>query len=588
LSDVQKEAVPVDVDKQVELRVDNPAALDTAVADLAAHKQEWAQLSAAEKRAFIEPMRTGTRRVAEAWAMAGAHAKRLPSDSPLIGEEWMSGPWGLLYGLNALNDSLEALERGKSPRLRKVRERDNGQVVVEVYPAHLFDSLLLSGISAEVWMQPGVTRETLTDTMALHYKSESPEGAVALVLGAGNISSIAPLDVLYKLLVEGHVVVLKTHPVMDYLTPFLEEVFGELIDRGFVRIFSGGIEVGSYFAEHPEVDEIHLTGSWKTHDAIVFGAGEEGKARKRRGERLNHRRVTAELGCVTPTIVLPGPWSEADIRYQAEHIATQKSYNAGFNCVAAQALILPKEWSQASQLVEAVQEIYQAIEPRYAYYPGAEDRRRAAELGHDQVDRLGDSSEERILIADLDPQQVNDTCFQTEIFAEALATISLPGETPEAFLSEAVRFSNEVLWGTLGANIIAHPKTIKALGPALEQAIADLRYGSVGINLWVGGAYLLSQATWGAYPGHTHEDIQSGVGVVHNSLMFSQPEKSVLRGPFYPFPRNLLHGEFHNSPKPPWFVTHKRAAELGRKLVDYEANRGLRHLPGLFIAALRG
>jgi aldehyde dehydrogenase (NAD(P)+) len=577
----------LDVKKPVEAHVENQAELDAAVADLAAHKQEWAELSAAEKRAFIGPMRIQAQRVAAAWAMAGAQAKRLRPDSPLVGEEWMAGPWGLLYAINALDDTLKALEKGELPRLPRLRERDNGQIVAEVYPANLYESLLLSGFHAEVWMQQGVTAETLGDTMALHYQSESPQGAVALVLGAGNVSSIAPLDLLYKLFVEGHVTVLKTHPVKEYIRPFLEEVFRELIDRNFVRIFSGGIEVGSYLAEHQQVDEVHLTGSWKTHDAIVFGTGEQGKARKQRGERLNHRRVTAELGCVTPTIVLPGPWSEADIRFQAEHIATQKSYNGGFNCVAAQVLILPQEWSQTARLVQAVQETYREIEARHAYYPGAEDRRRSAESGH-SVYRLSEDGDERVMIRGLDPRKVDDHCFRTEIFADVLATTELPGKTPEAFLGEAVRFSNEVLWGTLGANVIAHPKTIKALGPAFEQAIADLRYGTVGINVWVSAAYLMPQGTWGAYPGHTHDDIQSGVGVVHNSLMFSKPEKTVVRGPFYPFPRNLLHGEFHISPKPPWFVTHRQAAEIGRRLVDFEARRGLQHFPAIFLAALRG
>jgi acyl-CoA reductase-like NAD-dependent aldehyde dehydrogenase len=132
-------------------------------------------------------------------------------------------------------------------------------------------------------------------------------GKVALVLGAGNIASIAPLDVLYKLIAEGQVCLLKMNPVNDYLGPFLEEAFRSLIAQGFVRIAYGGADVGAWLANHALVEEIHITGSARTHDAIVFGGGSEGAARKAKDEPVNRRRVTSELGNVSPTIVVPAP-----------------------------------------------------------------------------------------------------------------------------------------------------------------------------------------------------------------------------------------------------------------------------------------
>lgn len=39
--------------------------------------------------------------------------------------------------------------------------------------------------------------------------------------------------------------------------------------------------------------------------------------------------VGAELGCVTPYIIVPGPWSDADIDYHAESVATGLTQNAG-------------------------------------------------------------------------------------------------------------------------------------------------------------------------------------------------------------------------------------------------------------------
>jgi hypothetical protein len=100
------------------------------------------------------------------------------------------------------------------------------------------------------------------------------------VLGAGNIASIAPLDVLYKLVAEGQVCMLKMNPVNEYLGPFLEERFRSLIKEGFVRVVYGGGDVGAWLCEHPLVEEIHVTGSARTYNAIVFGGGPEGAERK--------------------------------------------------------------------------------------------------------------------------------------------------------------------------------------------------------------------------------------------------------------------------------------------------------------------
>jgi aldehyde dehydrogenase (NAD(P)+) len=75
---------------------------------------------------------------------------------------------------------------------------------------------------------------------------------------------------------------------------------------------------------------------------------------------------------------------------------------------------------------------------------------------------------------------------------------------------------------------------------------------------------------------------------VHNTLLFARPQKSVVRGPFAPFPRSFATGERTLLPKPPWFVTHRQAHNVGRRLVRFEARPGLRHLPGLLVDALRG
>ncbi|WP_158768428.1 hypothetical protein [Paraglaciecola sp. L1A13] len=224
----------------------------------------------------------------------------------------------------------------------KKRQTQSGQTALRVLPHTIWDHLLLSGVSAEVWMEDGVTLDNLAQHTASAYNTPANQrhGKVALVLGAGNIAAIAPLDVLHKVFSEHQVLILKMKPVNEYLTDFLNDTFKPLSDINVSRIVKGGADVGGYLCEHGDVDEIHITGSGASHDVIVWGAGEEGQRNKAVGTPKLAKPITSELGAVCPTIVAPGPWTASDLTFQAENIATQKMHNSGFNYVACQMLIL--------------------------------------------------------------------------------------------------------------------------------------------------------------------------------------------------------------------------------------------------------
>jgi aldehyde dehydrogenase (NAD(P)+) len=70
--------------------------------------------------------------------------------------------------------------------------------------------------------------------------------------------------------------------------------------------------------------------------------------------------------------------------------------------------------------------------------------------------------------------------------------------------------------------------------------------------------------------------------------MFDRPQKTVVRGSFYPFPRAWLHGEWHIAPKPLWFVTNKTAHITARRATQSAIEPRLRHLPAIFVPALFG
>lgn len=546
--------------------------LDQSVRELQQHKDEWAALPIRAKMDLLMQTRTRLRHCAEAWVDASVRGKQIDPGSPWVGEEWMTGPWALAVAINAYLETLGALEHGHLPKLPTTKRAD-GRVVARVFPANIFDRMLLSGISAEVWMQPGVTEENLVESSALFYKQKHPRGKVALVLGAGNIASIAPLDVLYRLIAFGQVVMLKPSPVNDYLRAIVEDIFEPFMAAGYLRLASGGADVGDYLTHHSGVDEIHITGNARTHDAIFFGGHTAGL----------DKPTTCELGSVCPTIIVPGEWSAADIRFQAEHVATMKMHNAGFNCIASQVLVLAQSWPQRAEFLDALRSTLRALPPRVAYYPGSSERFGHALTAHPDAEAFANG----IAMVSTNPN-ANDYCFKAEFFAAVLAETSLPGDDPAAFLRNAVTFCNQKLQGTLGGTILAHPRTMRQLGSDFDKAVAELRWGSVGINAWNAAAFLLPQATWGAYPGHTHADIQSGIGVVHNAFLFERPEKTVVRGSFYSFPRGFVHGDFSILPKPPWFVTNKTAHITSRRVAQFALQPDWWHLPGIFLSALRG
>ena len=558
---------------------------------LAANRQHWLQTPLADRITILAEIRDALMPVAQGWAETASRKKGIAVGSPLEGEEWLSGPYAMMNYCNQLISTLSRVQGKHHLDGLPVRQLPNAQVAVRVLPHTLWDRLLLSGVSAEVWMQPQVTPQTLAQHTAGTYDPASAlhkRGGLALVLGAGNIAAIAPLDVLHKLFYENEVVILKMNPVNDYLIDFLTPALKPLIERGFVRIVRGGADVGQYLCNHPLVESIHITGAGASHDAIVWGTGAQGLANKAAGTPLNRRSITSELGAVCPTIVVPGPWSAADIRFQAEQVATQKLHNSGFNCVACQVLVLPGNWEQKNAFQAELERVIGASEARALYYPGAQDRLqkfRASNPGARAVARDGAAD---LLLA---PLQADSPAAarSTEVFAPAMQVMEIDAANPEAYLRAAIDYANTQLYGTLGANIVIHPATMAQIGrQRLEELLIGLRYGTIAINAWTGLGFLTPQATWGAFPGHTLADVQSGIGFVHNTFLFDQPQRTVVQAPFKPFPRNLLSGSFSLLPRPPWFITHRKAAVLGRLLLAFQYRPNLLTLARIFFNAMRG
>lgn len=559
--------------------VTSQEAIDEALAVLAARKDAWVALGVPERIAILEEISRDIMGVAERWITVSLEAKDILANPMGEAEEWVLFAT-VLRTLRLLRESLIDIRRYGRPRIPgQVTIHPNGQAVAEVFPRNRIEKLMFRGITGEVWMEPGVTAEETIRTQALIYRDKDHKGKVALVLGAGNASPLAVVDFLHKLFVEDQVVVLKPNPVNAYLGPLIEEGFQTLIDHGFLRVIYGGIETGSYLRSHPAVDEIHMTGTDKTFEAIIFGQGTEGAKRKGDRKPLLTKRFTSELGNVSPVIIVPGPWRECDIQHQAEHLATWLVVNAGFGCLTPRVVVQYETWVHRKAFVEAVGHVLERVETRKAYYPGAKERHAAFVSEHPEAHQFGDASGNRLpwtFITDVDPDNSDDICFRREAFCGLFAETALKATSVVDYIERAVEFANNTLWGTLNATIIIHPYSVAdpVVAACIEQAIENLRYGTVLINLLAYYSYHFMVTPWGAFPGHSIYDIQSGTGKTANVLMFERPQKSVTRAPF-------------QKPLDPLTVTSKRAKDFARKMAYFEVAPTFWKLPGLFWTALR-
>jgi aldehyde dehydrogenase (NAD(P)+) len=335
---------------------------------------------------------------------------------------------------------------------------------------------------------------------------------------------------------------------------------------------------------HPGVGEVHITGGERTHQAIVWGPpGPERDARLARNVPLLAKPISSELGCVSPTLVVPGDWDDASLAFQAESVAGMVTYNSAFNCTSARVLLTPRGWKLREKFLSLVEAAMAKTPARVPYYPGAREAYALAVRGRGDVRTVGGrpagGDGARLpwtIVRGLDAGS-RDPAFEQELFCPVLFEVPIGSEDPAEYLAQAVAFSNDRLFGTLSANVIVHPRTTKdpALSPLVERALRDLRHGTVAVNCWTGYAFGFGTTPWGGFPGATLRDPQSGLGVVHNNLMLAGVEKAVIWHPV----RHLV--------KPPIFPSHRATHRIARALTRLESSGSLLTLAPITAAVLR-
>lgn len=553
--------------------------MDTSVAELNARKDAWVSLPIEERISILDEMREDLLSVVQEWVDVSLQAKGNKHGGVNEGVEWASY-WPMLRTVRLVRNSLKDIRRHGKPRVSgRTWTRPSGQVVVNVFPQTLWERILFLGIKGDVWMHPDMTTEEVLERQAAVYSDGHQSGKVSIVLGAGNVGFLAFAQVMHKLFFQLEVAVLKLNPVNGYLGPLFERGMKSLIRRGFMRMVYGGGEEGSYLAHHPMVDTIQLIGSDKTYEAIVFGPGQEGAERKANRQPVLTKPVEAELGNVSPVIVVPGPWSEGDLNYVAKQIASWQVYNSGFYCLTPRVILQKEGWEHRQELLQRIGDVMSEIRPTKAYYPGAKRIHQAFMDAHPDALTYGSPEPDQLpwtLIPNVDATNHDDIAFTTEAFCALTAETALEAESIPEYLHRAVDFANDNLWGTLNATIMVHPKSMKdpRISEAVEQAIEDLCYGTVCVNYFPGVTACITELPWGGFPHENIYDIQSGIGKLNNSLMFERPQKSVLRAPFRRYPD-------------PYLATAANLDQFSKKLAHFDAAPSIWKLPGLLISAFK-
>ena len=540
--------------------------IDRFITTLRTKSKEFNSISNVQLASMLEETISNIKEVSFFWATICSDNKGT-TKTPAEGEEWLGGPFASVL---ATQYYIKSLTNDEDLTKKKYNSEENSY---KVFPNNFTERITFPFIDAKVIFNKSMSFDDINKYRGFS-KRYDIDPSITLVLGAGNFSSIPYLDVLYHLITRKSVILLKLNPVNEYLKPVFEKVFRNFIERGYIIVTTGNIDESKYMASHPGINHIHLTGSDKTFEDIVYGRELTEKERKSKSlTKINNKPITSELGNVTPIIIHPGKWSTSDIKYQARKIVTAKLNNNGFNCIAAQIVVLPDGWGQTDTLIKYVKNYMSKAKERKAYYPESIERLEKLEKdkGYERVNALSCTTPHLTREIKAYSKFEIDEVWSSTIYFKKIEYTSI-----EDFARKAIDYCNEELWGNLGVSVIIKDHDRKFNNHITNLYIDKLKYGTIAINEWAAIGYIIPQLPWGGFPGNRDNDIQSGQSVVHNSMLFESPLKGVVNTKF----------RISRLIDPPWYVTNKKARRLFKNLTYYQIENSNINFLKLIFAAL--
>jgi len=540
--------------------------IDRFISTLRTKSKEFNSISNVQLASMLEETISNIKEVSYFWATICSDNKGT-TKTPAEGEEWLGGPFASVlatqyYIKSLIND--DDLVEGNF---------NNSENSYKVFPNNFIERITFPFINAKVYFNKSMSFEDINKFRGFS-KRYDIEPSITLVLGAGNFSSIPYLDVLYHLITRRSVILLKLNPVNEYLKPVFEKVFKNFIERGYIIVTNGNINESKYMATHPGINHIHLTGSDKTYEDIVYGRELTGNERSIKTlSKINPKPITSELGNVTPIIIHPGKWSTSDIKYQARKIVTGKLNNNGFNCIAAQVVVLPDGWGHTETLIKYVKYYMNKAKDRKAYYPDSIERLTKLEKdkSYERVNSLSCTTPHLTREIKAYNKYELDEVWSSTIYFRKIAY-----SNAEDYVKKSIDYCNNELWGNLGVSVIIKNHNNKFNKHITNSYIENLKYGTIAINEWAAIGYIIPQLPWGGFPGNKDNDIQSGQSVVHNSMLFESPLKGIVETKF----------RISRLIDPPWFITNRKSRRLFMNLTYFQINNTKINLIKLIFSAL--
>jgi len=441
----------------------------------------------------------------------------------------------------------------------------NGQVVTKTFPLWQEDIKGFFGhMKSEVWMDSSkIQDESQVEAFSFDKAwedSAGKEGGLMVVLGAGNQIFLSFVDILYAMFTRNYVVYFKQHPIRNYWNDLYERMFAPLISRGYLAIEAHSTnERSSALVYHPEVDAFHMTGGKATHDLLVWGADPKEREQNLKANTPKLNNVTSELGAITPWVIVPGKYTKAEMKSQADILVAFVHNNASCNCNAPKCVVVAEDWDQKEEFLQVIENTLAKHRLPVPFYPGTEKRWKKFCEEYPSCPKIGSdtdvvarklsaavSNEKPILLPFLKiPIEVDletasgkeaaskEFAFNNEPFAPVLTFATLRGTSQndvKKFSETASVFCNDYLFGTLSGTITAPPSMVD--GDGVQTLIAQMKYGCLCVNNWSGFGYMLGDGgMWGAFPGESIKTIESGIGKIGNTIAIPHVEKAVVYSP---------------------------------------------------------
>ena len=541
--------------------------IDRKINSLRINSKQFASIQNSELISMFEECIQNIKSVAYYWANVGSDNKGV-TDTPAEGEEWLGGPFASVFGLQYYIDTLKDV---KKPLDESLLNKELN--TYKVFPNNFLEKVFFPFISAEVKFNKNLSFNDIQKYRgyAMRY---SHEQNVTLVLGAGNVSCIPLLDVIYHMVTKRSVVYLKLNPVNDYLLPVYEKIFKNFISRGFMVVSKGSLEESEYMVQHKGIDHIHLTGSDETYELIVYGKKLNDNEKKLKFlKKLNPVSFSSELGNVTPIIIHPGKWSTGELKFQARKIVTAKLNNGGFNCISAQVVILPENWKYTDKLIMYIKQYMKKIDNRFSYYPNSLDLLTKLEKDNNYTRENAETCATPHLTREIKAYSKYET---SEVWGTSIYFKKINANNDNDYVKKVVDYCNDTLWGNLGATVLFKKYKSKKNKESINYYINNLKYGTVAINEWSAIGFIIPTLPWGGYPGNKDNNIQSGQDFVHNSLFFESPLNGIVYSRF----------RMSNIIDPLWFVTNKKGKKVFKNLTYFQIDKSFYNFIKLSFSAL--